>query len=582
MAPSPRFVAVLAVGAGVASAGLTLAGGHAELRAVGHPRNVAVALLIGWSFVGAGLVAWRRRPDSRFGPLLCAVGFAWFGSALITANSPVLFSIGLLVAPWWLAVFLHSLLAFPTGVLADRWRRAVVAMFYLDVTVVQAAWVFLSPSPGLAGCEGCPDNVLLVADHPHLAEGLLVVEQPVLGSLAIAGALILLGRQWRRASGPQRRALAPTVVSGSLCLLVLAVTLFAEPFSYEVGQAVGWVGAFAFAAVPVVFLAGLLRQRLDQSSVGHLVAELSSLPGARPLDEVLRRSLKDPSLRVAYWSADDDRYVDEYGGPFALPAPDWDVAVTLVERDGKRIAALVHDASLAEDPALVAGIGAAIGLALENDGLHAEVRAQVEELRASRLRLVEAGDRERRRLERNLHDGAQQRLLALGLLLGRAERSAGDDSKVRGLVGMARTELARCLVELRELALGIHPAVLTDHGLAVAVQGAAARAPLPVQLTVDLPRRLPLPVEVAAYYLICEALANTVKHAHAHRVRVDVREELDGVHVEVGDDGVGGATASGGSGLHGLSDRIAALDGTLLMTSPRGEGTCVQAVIPCG
>jgi signal transduction histidine kinase len=243
----------------------------------------------------------------------------------------------------------------------------------------------------------------------------------------------------------------------------------------------------------------------------------------------------------------------------------------------------VHDASLADDPALVSGAVAAAGLALENERLHAEVRAQLEELRASRRRLVEAGDRERRRLERNLHDGAQQRLLAVSMLLGQLERSPGPDATVQGLAAEARAELGRSLSELRELARGLHPAVLTDHGLAVAVEGMAARAPIPVELVVDLSRRLPPQVEVAAYFVISEAIANAVKHAAATGVTVRVRDGGSGsiLHVEVVDDGVGGADARGGSGLEGLGDRIAALGGRLDVTGPLGEGTTVTAVIPC-
>jgi signal transduction histidine kinase len=199
-------------------------------------------------------------------------------------------------------------------------------------------------------------------------------------------------------------------------------------------------------------------------------------------------------------------------------------------------------------------------------------------------RLVEAGDLERRRLERNLHDGAQQRLLAVSLLLGRLEHSTDNDEAVRKLAAEAKAELTRSLSELRDLALGLHPAVLTDHGLSVALEGVAARTPIPVQLSVELRRRPPPRVEVAAYYVISEALANVVKHANARRVRVSVRDEDTAVHVEIIDDGIGGATSaasSGGSGLQGLTDRVAALDGKLMVISPLGKGTHVHAVIPC-
>ena len=222
--------------------------------------------------------------------------------------------------------------------------------------------------------------------------------------------------------------------------------------------------------------------------------------------------------------------------------------------------------------------------------MHAEVRAQLDELRASRLRLVEAGDRERRRLERNLHDGAQQRLLAVSMLLSQLERRADSDATARALAAEAKAELGRSLAELRELGAGLHPAVLTDHGLAVALEGVAARTPIPLELDVDLSRRMPPHVEVAAYYVICEALANAVKHAAANGVTVRVWERRDEggstMEVHVVDDGVGGLDAgpgaTRGSGLEGLRDRVAALGGQLEVISPVGEGTRVRAVIPCG
>ena len=261
-------------------------------------------MLIGWSFAAAGLVAHYRRAGNRFGLLLCAVGFGWFLSSLLAANSALWFSLGLVLAPWWLGIFLHATLAFPTGRLETPVRRAVVLLYYLDVVFVQLAWVLFSQPGADLGCAGCPTNVFLLEDRPRVASTFLLVEQPLLGSAVIAAALCILVQQWRRATAPQRRVVGPVVVSASVCLLVLGVTTFAEPFSYSAGQALGWVGGIAFIAVPVVFLAGLLRQRLDRSSVGQLVAELSDLPGGKGLGGVLRRSLKDPSLRVAYWNAD--------------------------------------------------------------------------------------------------------------------------------------------------------------------------------------------------------------------------------------------------------------------------------------
>ncbi len=575
---------VVALAAGAVSASLASTSPLAGSQGLLLSEAPVLGLLIGWSFAGAGVVASVLRPRNGFGLLMYATGLAWFLSTLTAAENAALFTVGLLVAPWWLGVFLHALLAFPVGRLEGQGRRALVGLLYIDVTLVQAIRLLVTESTDLPGCQACPTNLLQVADRPAVAATLLVVQQAVIGSLVIGGTLLLLARQWRGATGPQRRVLAPVVVAGSVCLVVQAIALTVQPFA--VRQSLGWLGAAAFAAVPSAFLVGLLRQRLDRSAVGRLVVDLGTTGAADRLDDLLRQTLKDPSLQIAYWRADNADYVDAAGRPFTMPAADSDRTVTVVEREGVRVAALVHDGSVADDPALVSGAVAAAGLALENERLHAEVRAQLEELRASRRRLVEAGDRERRRLERNLHDGAQQRLVAVSLLLSRLEGSAGGASETRELATTARAELDRSLAELRDLAAGLHPAVLTDHGLAVALDGLAAGAAVPVELTVDLPRRPPLPVEVAAYFVVSEALANVAKHAHATRVSVRVGQDGDTLSLEVTDDGVGGAVdepgVPGGAGIEGLHDRVAALDGRLVVTSAPARGTAVRAVIPCG
>ncbi|HET6693282.1 MAG TPA: histidine kinase [Pedococcus sp.] len=578
-----RRVGVLALLVAVAAGGgwlaLTMTSPSGEPRGL-QPDAPVMGLLIGWSFTGAGVVAAVLRPRNRFGLLLYGTGLAWFLSALMATGDPVWFTVGLLTAPWWLGLFLHALLAFPTGRLDGRWDRLLVAVLYLDVTLVQALRLAFTPSADLPGCGDCPANVLLVSDRPAVAATILLVQQAAIGSLVIGGTLAVLALRWLGATAPQRRVLAPVLVTGSVCLAVQAVGLAADASS--VRPSIGWVGAVAFAAVPVSFLLGLLRQQLDRSAVGRLVVDLGEMREGDQLDGLLRTALKDPSVQVAYWRDETAEYVDATGLPVRLPSPEENRAVTVVAREGRRIAALVHDVSVADDPALVSGAVAAAGLALENERLHAEVRAQLDELRASRRRLVEAGERERRRLERNLHDGAQQRLLAVSMLLGQLERAPGADVRVQGLAEQAKAELERSLSELRELATGLHPAVLTDHGLAVALEGMAARAPVPVELVVELTRRAPPQAEVAAYYVISEALANAVKHAAAARVTVRVRGGGSALEVEVVDDGVGGADVRGGSGLEGLADRLAALDGRLAVTSPLGEGTTVRAVIPCG
>jgi signal transduction histidine kinase len=254
-----------------------------------------------------------------------------------------------------------------------------------------------------------------------------------------------------------------------------------------------------------------------------------------------------------------------------------------VTRDGEPLAAIIYDAALVDERQVLEAAGAAAALALENERLGAELRARVEELERSRERIIAVGLEERRKLERNLHDGAQQRLvaLALGMRLAR-DRLARDPDGARELLDEALVELDSARAELRELARGIHPAVLSDRGLPAALQALASRVPIPVDLVETPSERLPARVEIASYYVIAEALTNVAKYAHAGSAQVRVRQLNGSVSVEITDDGVGGADPAHGSGLRGLADRVAALDGRLEIISRAGQGTTVKAQIPCG
>jgi signal transduction histidine kinase len=337
-----------------------------------------------------------------------------------------------------------------------------------------------------------------------------------------------------------------------------------------------WWQISGVAAVPLALLAGMLRSRLAQATVGELALRLEHTP---PLEfrNALARALRDPSLEVAFWLPDRREYVDSDGQPMTLPPDGRLRAVTHLDHDGTPVAALVHDPALRDEPDLVEAAGAAARLALENARLHAEVLAQLAEVQDSRRRIVEAGDAERRRIERDLHDGAQQRLVAVALELRRLGRNL-DPELERELQG-AVAQLQGALEDLRDLAHGVHPAVLTEEGLAAAIESLADRTPVPVTVTAVPAERLPAPVEAAAYFVTCEALANAVKHAGASRVTIAAR--VNGtLRVEVADDGVGGADP-GGEGLRGLADRVEALDGRLGVESRPDEGTVVWAEIPC-
>jgi signal transduction histidine kinase len=343
---------------------------------------------------------------------------------------------------------------------------------------------------------------------------------------------------------------------------------------WELGPALGLL--LCVLALPAAVLAlGTLEALYRVLSVSsHALLTPRMAPGG-PVREMLAESLGDRTVSVAYWLPDRERFVDEFGRLVVLPEPGSGRAWTAVDRDGRRVAAIIHDAALDTSPELVMAAAAASSLALDNERLKADLQARVEELRLSRLRIMEAGDAARRRIERDLHDGAQQQLVALALdlrmLKARLKDPAIDDLSAR---------LATALAELRELARGIHPAILTDRGLTPAINSLADRGTIPIDTDVEELERLPAPVEAAAYFLVAEALTNVARYAEASSARVEVRRSGEELLVEVADDGVGGVDPSVGTGLRGLDDRVAAVGGTLEIDSPIGGGTRVRARIP--
>jgi signal transduction histidine kinase len=526
----------------------------------------ALGLLVGWSFVGTGLFAWWRRPGNRTGALMAAVGFAWFAAGLSDANDDLLHTAGLALDALFPAFAGHLLLAFPTGRLSTRLERSVVTAGYLVSTVLQVPSLLF---------EEDPRNLLVIEPDQGLSD-LLDGVQFAAAVCVIGTSFVILGRRWRAATPPQRRALAPVLWTGGAAFVAFAIATgfdavgAPQDFLERLSEAV-------LVTVPFGFLAGLLRGRLAQASaMSGLVARLGQAPEPGVLRAALAEALGDPSLTLAYWLPETERFVDADGHPLTLTDGGW----TEVELEGRRIAAIVHDPTLADEPQLVRAAGAAAALALENQRLSAELRARIEELRASRARIVEAGDAARRRLERDLHDGAQSRLVALAVKLRLARTRAQRQPEVATILDESSAELQASLDELRELARGIHPAVLTDRGLAAALETLANRAPVPVDIAGEPPDDLPAAAATAIYFVVSEALANVAKYACAERATVAVRRAADRVVVEVSDDGVGGADVSGGSGLRGLSDRVAALDGRLHVRSPPGAGTRVRAEIP--
>ena len=342
-----------------------------------------------------------------------------------------------------------------------------------------------------------------------------------------------------------------------------------------------WLGVVLLLLAP--FAAVLLIATLDAlhtvlCTIGRALVAQRLTPGG-PVREALAVSLGDRSVAVAYWLPDRQEFVDESGHPVELPAPGSGRTWTTVESNGVPVAAIVHDAALDTSRELVEAAASASLLAIDNERLKADLRARLEELRVSRLRIVEAADDARRRIERDLHDGAQQELLALALEL-RLLRSKLGDSDARPLIDGIAQRLDVALGELRELARGIHPAILTQSGLSAAVGALGERATLPVEMEIEVDGRLPAPVESAAYFLVAEALTNVSRYARATSARVTMAMDDSQLVVCVSDDGIGGVDVAAGSGLRGLQDRLATVEGTMEIDSPPGEGTRLTGRIP--
>ena len=486
-------------------------------------------LAVGWAFLACGLVAWSRRPESRTGVWLVLTGFTWFAGNF--APALIYLHRGPLI---------HCVLAYPSGRLRSRLDRVAVAIAYVTALV-----------PALGRSE--------------------------VATIVLAAALVAVAlRGYRGAVGAERRVRLTRLQAASAVGLVLAAPAVAR-LAYRAGDA-NEAGLLAYEAGLVIvaagLLAGLLRRPWQRAPVADLVVELGDVASG-PLRDALARALGDPTLQIGYWL--EGGYADAEGARIDLPGPGSPRAVTLVERDGQPLAALVHDPAVLDDPGLVEGVATATRLAAANARLHAEVRTQLAELAASRRRIVEAGDDERRRLETRLRDGAVRRLEALSASLAAARAGAGRASGAR--LDQAQRQLERALADLHELALGLHPRDLVDAGLTGALTGLAARSAVPVDLAVA-PVAVPRATEAAAYFLCSEALANVAKYASASRVAISVDRRNGHLAVVVADDGVGGADPARGSGLRGLADRVEALGGSLRVESRPGGGTHLRAVIP--
>jgi len=535
--------------------------------------------LAGLSFFGAGIIALDRRPGNPIGPLMLATATVWFFGNWGNVGWPVVVSLGFVGGELGTPFLVNIFLVYPSGHLRSGFDRVLLWIVY-GMTIATSLVIVLTWDPSAFGCE-----CLIQTHAPFPNQAVFEATQRVVDLAPIVlvpmfvASLVL---RWRRASRVERRDLWPLWLAGFVLSLVYLIGAFAspdyrDPFAYLLWE----IRSILQISVPIIFVWGLLSTRLARSAVGDLVMELETPVPPGGLRDALARALGDPSLDVVY-AMDGERWVDAEGRAAESPtqrAGGDRRTVTFVESEGERLAAVVHDPAL--DAGLVRAANAAAGLAIANERLRAQVRAQLEEVRASRQRIVEAGDQERRRVERNLHDGAQQRLVTTSLGLALLRQRDDLDPATVAAIDQATAELAAAMRELRELARGIHPAILTEEGLGAAVESVVDRSSVPVHLRIELDGRLPEPIEATAYFVVSEALANVAKYAQATSIHVDVARRNGALHVQIADDGRGGADVGAGSGLRGLEDRVAAVGGELRVESATGSGTKVLAEIPC-
>jgi signal transduction histidine kinase len=567
----------------LAGAALGVGAYDAQINALNRPHGAA-QVAVGWAYLVAGLIAWDRRPANRMGRLMVLTGFALLARQLRYSDNAFLFTVCFILGDVGYALVGHSALAYPTGRVKDRAERTLVIAGYTTVLVFSllAALFYGGTSPLLYFGRLSRNSLINVTNDGHVVELLQKAEEVVFFGVLATLFIVLIVRRFWLATPRMRRILAPLALAaiafGLRAITECVFTFVDRPFAADY---LFWWQFVAIFALPIALVAGLLRARLARAGVGDLVVQLEH---ARPqeLRDALARTLGDPALEVAFWLPERKSYADAGGHLVELPR-DGARAVTYLDHEGDPLAAIVHDPSLLEEPKLIRAAGAAARLALENAQLQAETRAQLEQVKESRVRIVAAADEERKRIERDLHDGAQQRLAALALQLRTAQRrldSREADPAVEVLLESAVLELQAANEELRELVRGVYPAVLTEEGLSAALESLALRNPFPIELDV-LEGRLPPRVEATAYFVTCEGLANVTKHAQATRASVFIARRNGLLAIEIADDGVGGAQPLENSGLSGLADRVEALGGRLHVASPAGGGTRLLAEIPC-
>ena len=557
----------------------------------GAPLDFLIAdLVTGMAFVVAGYAAIRLRPASPAGPMLLACAVLWWVGSYSPSGQPVVMYIGFAFERYYDLVLgaLLLILSSRSQRLEPRW---LIIGFAAAFAFRSFGRLFFFDPATMFGCAECHPNPF--AFWPNLAawEATEIIGSYAIAAFAAAIGVVVVARLLN--AGPViKRARGWILVAGVLAMGAATFDAFEYGYStanqtqglFELEGVAAWLFSWGlFAArvlVPLAILVAILRMRAAPGPLGGFAAGLDQ-PGGSSTGDALRRALGDPSLQLLR-PAVDGGWVAEAGTAAELPAVGQARSVTLVGDTDHPVAALVHDPALLDQPELVAAVTRVLRLALENERLQSELQDQLQLVTESRTRIVSATEEERRRLERDLHDGAQQRLVAVMLALQQAREAVGaaDDPAVGQRLDAAAAELNDAIRELRELARGIHPAILEEEGLGAAVSGLARRAGLPVEVHAALDGRLPPLVESTAYFTIAEALTNAQRHANATQAEIHLAHADGRLDLRVIDDGAGGADPARGSGLRGLADRVSALGGEFEVTSTSVGGTTVHASIP--
>ena len=575
------------VGLALAGVAATLAATLAYEGAADQPGLIALAraLIVGVP-IAVGLYAWYHGPDRRFGLLLVLAGGGWFVTTLAESTDPAAYTVGR-TAGWLVEVLVvYLVLSFPSGRLvapADRRltqaMAAVAAVFFLPQAFL--AETFSVPSPFTSCVSACPPNALFALDtEPAFVHGVMRPLGALLVLVIMAGVVLRLQQRMWESTPLTRRMLAPVFVIAMADALVLGLAIVGRelaPSSLPI-EAAAWLLSLTVSAIAIAFFAGLLRWRLFAERALQRLAEcLRSVPDALTLRRAFAEAFGDPTIEIVF--PVNGRWMDGRGHAVELPAPDSGRAVSEVRRHGLVFAAIIHDEGLRARPELVeAGVSMA-AVVLENQRLTAEAEASMRELQLSRARLATRAEQERRRIERDLHDGAQQRLVALRIELELAEDVVRADPE-RGVERLRQFEhdVEVALEELRDLAHGVYPPVLADRGLEEALRSVGLRSTVRVDLVTHGVGRYSTEIEGAVYFCIREALQNAQKHAAGARrivVTLDASTRAE-LRFSVRDDGAGAATIVAGAGITNMQDRLAAIGGEVDVTSKPGVGTVVR------